>query len=82
MTRKSHSKIILSVDKETIFACVTEYDGKFVSDSDAEALLSRIEENVQDWFYENIGTVVEQEIEKHLHEIMNPSRESDGHDYH
>lgn len=57
-----------------ILAIVTEYDNKYVTETDAEMLLGRIEEQVRDWFYENIHVIVEQEIDKHIHEVMNSKR--------
>ena len=70
-------EILLTVDAEMILACITEYDNKYVTETDAEILLDRIEENVRDWFYENIHVIVEQEIDKHIHEVMNPKKETD-----
>ena len=68
-------EILLTVDAEMILACVTEYDNKYVTETDAEVLLDRIEDNVRDWFYENIHTIIEQEVNKHIHEVMNPKKE-------
>lgn len=68
-------EIILIVDIDTILANVTEYDGKYVTDNNAETLLTYMEENIRDWFYENIGTVVEQQVENYIHEVMNPEKE-------
>ena len=70
-------EILLSVDAEMILICITEYDNKYVTETDAEVLLGRIEENVRDWFYENVYTIMEEEIDKHIHEVMNPKRETD-----
>jgi hypothetical protein len=67
-------EILLTVDSEMILAVVTEYDNKYVTEADAEMLLGRIEEQVRDWFYENIHGIVEQEVDKHIHEVMNPKR--------
>jgi len=68
-------EILLTVDAEMILACVTEYDHKYVTETDAEMLLDRIEEQVRDWFYENIGTALDEAINKHIHEVMNPKNE-------
>ena len=67
--------IILAVDTDMILACITEYGNKYVTENDAETLLNRMEQDIIDWFYENIGTVVENQIEKYIHEVMNPKRE-------
>jgi len=69
-----NKQILLTVDSEMILAVVTEYDNKYVTETDAEMLLGRIEEQVRDWFYENIYGIVEREVDKHIYEIMNPKR--------
>jgi len=38
-------------------------------------LLSLIEQDISDWFYENIGTALDEAINKHIHEVMNPKKE-------
>ena len=67
--------ILLSVDVEMILDRITEYDHKYVTETDAETLLSRIEQDISDWFYENIGTALDEAIDKHIHEVMNPRKD-------
>jgi len=67
--------ILLTVDAEMILDHVTEYDHKYVTETDAEMLLSLIEQDISDWFYENIGTALDQAIDKHIHEVMNPRKD-------
>jgi len=67
--------ILLTVDVEMILDHITEYDHKYVTETDAEVLLSRIEEDIRDWFYENIGTALDKAIDKHIHEVMNPRKD-------
>ena len=67
--------ILLTVDIEMILDRITEYDHKYVTETDAEVLLSRMEQDIRDWFYENIGTVIDEAIDKHIHEVMNPEKE-------
>jgi len=67
--------ILLNVDVEMILDRITEYDHKYVTETDAEMLLSLIEQDISDWFYENIGTALDEAINKHIHEVMNPKRE-------
>lgn len=67
--------ILLNVDVEMILDRITEYDHKHVTETDAEMLLSLIEQDISDWFYENIGTALDEAINKHIHEVMNRKRE-------
>jgi len=67
--------ILLTVDVEMILDRITEYDHKYVTETDAEVLLSRIEQDISDWFYENIGTALDEAIDKHIHEVMNPEKD-------
>ena len=67
--------ILLNVDVEMILDRITEYDHKHVTETDAEMLLSLIEQDISDWFYENIGTALDEAINKHIHEVMNRERE-------
>jgi len=67
--------ILLNVDVEMILDRITEYDHKYVTETDAEILLSRIEQDISDWFYENIGTALDEAIDKHIHEVMNPRKD-------
>jgi len=67
--------ILLTVDVEMILDRITEYDHKYVTETDAELLLSRIEQDISDWFYENIGTALDEAIDKHIHEVMNPEKD-------
>jgi hypothetical protein len=69
--------ILLTVDVEMILDRITEYDHKYVTETDAEVLLSRIEQDISDWFNENIGTAIDEAIAKHIHEVMNPKKETD-----
>ena len=64
--------ILLNVDVEMILDCITEYDHKYVTETNAEMLLSLIEQDINDWFYENIGTALDKAIDKYIHEVMNP----------
>ena len=67
--------ILLNVDVEMILDRITEYDHKYVTETDAEMLLSLIEQDISDWFYENIGTALDKAIIKHIHIVMNPKKE-------
>jgi hypothetical protein len=67
--------ILLNVDVEMILDRITEYDHKYVTETDAEMLLSLIEQDISDWFYENIGTALDEAIIKHIHKVMNPKKE-------
>jgi hypothetical protein len=67
--------ILLTVDVEMILDRITEYNHKYVTETDAEMLLSLMEQDISDWFYENIGTAIDEAINKHIHEVMNPKRE-------
>ena len=71
----SQKEILLTVDKDMILACVTEYDHKYVTENDAEILLSRMEQDICDWFYENVGTAIEESVVKYIHEVMNPGKD-------
>jgi hypothetical protein len=67
--------ILLNVDVEMILDRITEYDHKYVTEANAEMLLSLMEQDISDWFYENIGSVLDEAIGKYIHEVMNPEKE-------
>jgi hypothetical protein len=68
--------ILLNVDVEMILDRITEYDHKYVTETDAEMLLSLIEQDISDWFYENIGAALDEAIDKHIHKVMNQEKET------
>lgn len=72
---RDYSEILLTVDTEMIRGYITEYDGKYVTETNARDLLAHMENNIRDWFYENVYTIMEKEIDTHIHEIMNPKTE-------
>jgi len=74
MANRISKEILLTVDAEMILACVTEYDNKYVTETNAEILLERIEDNVRDWFYENIHGIVEREVDKHPCRPLKPRK--------
>jgi len=67
--------ILLNVDVEMILDRITEYDHKYVTEDNAEMLLSLMEQDISDWFYENVGSALDEAIGKYIHEVMNPKAE-------
>lgn len=72
---KSYYSIVLEVDIDMILANISEYDGRFVGGGDAKNLLILMEQDINDWFYENISTVIENGIDKYIHQVMCPKQE-------
>ena len=69
--------ILLAVDVEMVTDRITEYDYKYVTETDAEVLLSLMEQDIRDWFYENVGTAIDKAIDKYIYEVVNTKRETD-----
>jgi hypothetical protein len=76
MTKKYHS-LLFTIEVEDILAQVSEYNNHFVTENDAEQLLYAMEQNLNDWFYENVGSVIRTGIEDNIHDVMNPKKEND-----
>lgn len=81
MSEKYH-KLLFTIEVDDILAQVSEYNNRFVTENDAEQLLYAIEQNLNDWFYENVGTVIRTGIEDNIDAVMNPEKNNDGHDRH
>lgn len=80
MNEKYH-KLLFTIGVDDILSQITEYNNHFVTENDAEQLLYAIEQSLNDWFYENVGTIIRTGIEDNIDMIMNFAKENDGHDH-